>query len=398
MNKLSEMKKELLALKSEAQELLDNGKVHETEELIDKMKDFKNEILKQEIKEAEEMDELKKKISNKESDKTDMGLLRNALSKGESMLKNSLCDEQANLNLGKYIKGMVTGDWKFAENESNAYKSLHTGTGTVLIPEVLSGNIIDLARNQMALDGILTIPMSTNNLTIAKIAQDPEFKFKLEGDTAESSNMTFGSIELKSKTIYGLMEITEELLNSSNCESIVTQAMAKATAQALDRAGLYGQGIIYDTDGTTIKINEPKGITTYDSINRLDAQDRVSTGHYKSFINAIGKIKESNKAPTTVVYNSSLETELNLLTNTVGDPLQAPGAFNSLERKVSNNIANDTALVFDRNAIVMGIQKNIAIDTTKNFYNGTLLLRVMAFIDFALLDDKAVTLINYKAK
>ncbi|HGM1391322.1 TPA: phage major capsid protein, partial [Clostridioides difficile] len=172
-----------------------------------------------------------------------------ALGKKDSFRSSLNINNSQNLSLGKYIKGMHIGDWKDANVEMEAYKALNTSTGSTLIPRELSAEIIDLARNKMALSNINVIPMETNNLTLAKVKSDPKFSFKKELEVATQSDMEFEGIELRTKTVYGYMKISLELLESAgNIDAIISNAIAESIASAIDKAGLYGVGE-----------NEPKG-------------------------------------------------------------------------------------------------------------------------------------------
>lgn len=325
------------------------------------------------------------KASQKFMDKNNNVL--NIINKDESFKKAIIRDTE-NLSVGKYVKGMLTGIWDNAKNEMEQFKALSTKTGSVLVPTELSATIIDLARPMMALSDIPIIPMDSNNLTIAKIVNDPVINFKGELEKAELSDMTFGAVELKSKTIYGLMKISLEMLDSAkNIDGVITNAMAKALAQGIDKNGLYGDGEL-----------SPKGILTYENINIVESEG-VETSKYSSFVKGIGAITKANGIPTTMSFNSDIDTELGLLTDTLGQPLNMPKKVEELEYKVSNNLKDNQSMVFDRNAIVMGVQNRIKIDSTNaaGFEDGSVLLRVYAYIDFAILQPKHITRIDYKA-
>ncbi|TQW29722.1 phage major capsid protein, partial [Clostridioides difficile] len=111
-----------------------------------------------------------------------------ALSKKDSFRNALNINNSQSLSLGKYIKGMHIGDWKDANIEMEAYKALNTSTGSTLIPSELSAEIIDLARKKIALSNVSIIPMETNNLTLAKVKNDPSFSFKKELEVATQSN------------------------------------------------------------------------------------------------------------------------------------------------------------------------------------------------------------------
>ncbi|HAU5324740.1 TPA: phage major capsid protein [Clostridioides difficile] len=309
-----------------------------------------------------------------------------ALSKKDSFRNALNINNSQNLSLGKYIKGMHLGDWKDANIEMEAYKALNTSTGSTLIPSELSAGIIDLARNKMALSNINVIPMETNNLTLAKVKNDPTFSFKKELELATQSDMEFEGINLKTKTVYGYMKISLELLESaSNIDAVVSNAIAESIARVIDKAGLYGVGE-----------NEPKGILTYTGINKV-SESLISTSKYNGLVKGIGLIKKANGEATDILYNSNTETDLNLLVDTTGQPLNEPKVVEQIEKTTSNQIKDNQAIVFDRNSILMGLQNNIRIETSREmgFTDGSVYFRVYGFVDFVVMNEKNITLVEY---
>lgn len=309
-----------------------------------------------------------------------------ALGKKDSFRSSLNINNSQNLSLGKYIKGMHIGDWKDANVEMEAYKALNTSTGSTLIPRELSAEIIDLARNKMALSNINVIPMETNNLTLAKVKSDPKFSFKKELEVATQSDMEFEGIELRTKTVYGYMKISLELLESAgNIDAIISNAIAESIASAIDKAGLYGVGE-----------NEPKGILTYTGINKVN-ESLISTSKYNGLVKGIGLIKKANGEATDILYNSNTETDLNLLVDTTGQPLNEPKVVEQIEKTTSNQIKDNQAIVFDRNSILMGLQNNIRIETSREmgFSDGSVYFRVYGFVDFVVMNEKNITLVEY---
>ncbi|HDJ1468243.1 TPA: phage major capsid protein [Clostridioides difficile] len=309
-----------------------------------------------------------------------------ALGKKDSFRSSLNINNSQNLSLGKYIKGMHIGDWKDANVEMEAYKALNTSTGSTLIPRELSAEIIDLARNKMALSNINVIPMETNNLTLAKVKSDPKFSFKKELEVATQSDMEFEGIELRTKTVYGYMKISLELLESAgNIDAIISNAIAESIASAIDKAGLYGVGE-----------NEPKGILTYTGINKVN-ESLISTSKYNGLVKGIGLIKKANGEATDILYNSNTETDLNLLVDTTGQPLNEPKVVEQIEKTTSNQIKDNQAIVFDRNSILMGLQNNIRIETSREmgFTDGSVYFRVYGFVDFVVMNEKNITLVEY---
>lgn len=390
MNKeTEELLKKVNAKKQEVKDLVNQNKIEEAKKAKEELIKLSDEFNLVYDLEQEEEKKLKDDISkgrrgiSPNNKKSNINLINKNESFYKATIKNS---ENKDLSIGKYVKGMLTGDWENAISEMKTYRALTTSTGKTLIPQELSAQIIDLARPQMALGDIPILPMESNNMTIARIEKDPVFQFKEELAKAEFSDMSFGSVELKSRTIYGLMKISLELLNSAkNIDQVIQQAMANSIAQSIDTVGLYGDGQL-----------QPKGILTYEDINIISSGD-IETSKYTSFVKGIGAITKANGVPTTIAYNSNIDTSLSLLTDTTGQPLNMPKKVEELQHKVSNNIKDNQAMVYDNNSIVMGLQNKIIIDTSSElgFEDGSVWLRVYAMLDFAILKPKSVTRIDY---
>lgn len=406
MKKSDNIKQKIEKMKVEAQTLINANNMVDGQKKINEIKNLKVELENEILKEQNEVSNLladfegrnPENNSNKNGNgleiKDHAGRSIRIVNKGESFVKATQSENNEGLEIGKYIKGMVTGKWDNASKELEQFKALNTSTGTTLIPRQLSSQIIELARANMVLSDIPIIPMDTNNLTIAKILDNPVFAYKKELSEIKVSDMTFEPVELKTKTIYGLMKISLELFNSAaNIETVLRDAMANAMAEAIDKSGLYGKG--YNEE---LQQYEPLGITKAPGINILSDINPVETSKHTSFINGIGAITKANGTPTHAAYNSDIDTGLNLLVDTTGQPLNAPAVFNSLIKKVSNSIADNESLVYDNNAIVMGLQKDISIDTSKElgFIDGSLYFRIYAMVDFAVLKPKSITHIKYK--
>ena len=258
------------------------------------------------------------------------------------------------LDLGKYVRGMVSGDWTGAENEKRAMTT--SGTG-VLIPQVLSAEIIDTARNMslFTASGVPVYPMPEGNLTIGRVAKDPVFGFKAEGAEGVEADFELDSVDLKAKTAYGYCYVSREaIMSAKNLKDILHRAFAGAMADCIDKGMLYGQ----NGDG-----NAPSGVMNDDGINTVEADSRYG---YYDFVKAISAIRKANGTPSVLGVNADTEEIINNLTDSVGQPLVAPKAFTDLTQIMSNQLKSDPeagsdALVFDPNAMAIGVQNLITV-------------------------------------
>lgn len=258
---------------------------------------------------------------------------------------------------------MVTGKWSSQELK-NVVGTTATGT---LIPSILSSRIIDKAReiSIFTVAGVPIVPMDSNNMTISRVVTDPVLKFKKEGAEATESEFELDSVKL---------------------ENILYDVFSKAMANAIDKDFLYGQSDEMESPAEYA----PAGILRDININTITATE--SSG-YDDFIKAIGKVRQANGAPTTYAINADTEELLSLLKASNGEYINEPKAMTELQRIVSNQLNHDIslgddALVFDKNALLIGVQNNIQIKIIQDAE--CLKKGLVGFQIFSMLDCKTV--------
>lgn len=310
-----------------------------------------------------------------------------ALRSGDSMV--SRCKDQSGkkLDLGKYVRGIVTGNWDNATEERSA---MTTGSLGAVIPEVLSAKIIDYARN-ISIFGSANVPvypMESNNLTIGRVASDPVFKFKAESTKGNEASFSLDSVELNAKTAYGYAYVSLEAINSAkNLTQILYSVFGQAIADAIDKGLLYGQ---YNATTSSYDTFAPSGIMNDTDVEEVEATANIFT----DIIKAVGAVKRNNGTPTVLGVNAVTEELMNLMSDDNGNFQEPPKSVSQLQQIVTNQLAYDEttgsdALVFDPEAIAIGIQKNVVVrmitDSDYCIENG-----MVGFQIYAMLDGKAV--------
>ena len=290
--------------------------------------------------------------------------------------------------LGEVVRGIVTGRWSNPE-----LKNVVTTSGSsVIIPEVLSARVIDLARD-ISLFGaavVPTVPMESNNLKISRIASDPVFKFKEEGAAADESSFTLDSVTLNSHTIYGYAYCTLEAIESSKTlDSIIRQVFAEAIAQGIDQGFLYGQ---YNSTSEAYDSFAPSGIMNDQAILVHEA---LTTGtKYNDFLSAIGKIRKQNGVPTVAAMNSDVDLFLSCQTDLNGNYITPPQKYAELKKIVTNQLKNCDSLVFDPSAMLIGIQNNVRIRVLdqgdEQLKKGLIAFQIYAMLDCKVVRPKAI--------
>ena len=243
----AEIKNKIDNLKAEAQELLDENKIQEAKALrkeIIKLKQEHDDLNNRFEEEAIKLENEKKlpgEMEGKDMEKESNKLIKNAVYPGEK-ISNSSMNKKDNLDFGKLVKGMTGKGWENAAKEQEYY-NMNTSGNEVLIPKNLSDHILDVARSKSALFGkIPMVRLENNNLTVAIQTKDAEANFVAEGDLIPASDLMFESVDLKGKTLAIYINITEELLESANLGTQLTQSVSNAIVNALDKALLYGTG------------------------------------------------------------------------------------------------------------------------------------------------------------
>ena len=311
-------------------------------------------------------------------------------------------EESDNLDLGRYIRGVVTGDWKGAEAEKRAMSTSTLGT---IIPEVLSAQILDFALdNSIFLQSdVVKVLMPEGNLTVAKVkkAGSPEFIkltneqentikkpyevdfFKKELELGKEIDLEIKPVKLKAKTCYSYCYVSLETLHSSrNLSNILVSTFGKVLSNAIDKAFLYGQ---YNSTESKYEDFAPEGILNDPDIQSITTKSPT----WDDYIKSVSKIKKVNGLPTHYAISSDTEETLNLLKTTDGQYLEKPKSLDFMGQIVSNQLNGNTSLVFDRKALLIGLQKTLTIrifdQTDYCIKNGAI-----GFQIYSMLDCKAI--------
>ena len=214
-------------------------------------------------------------LSNKESQDFSMVKLFRSLSEPQ----NKTAREEAAFELeacaaaaeraGRSLKGtLIPYDVLAVRNTNTISETIattgYTGTGkNTVATNLLSGSFVDALRNKTVLlskatvlgglVGNVDIPKQTSKTTASWIGED---------SSAVKTDIDFGLISLRPKTLAAQSEITRRLLNQSSLgiEALVRDDLAKSLALALDYAGFYGDG----SSNAPVGINSTSGVNTVD--------------------------------------------------------------------------------------------------------------------------------------
>lgn len=263
-----------------------------------------------------------------------------------------------------------------------------THLGGILVPDRLSGEVIDLARAKSVLmqAGTRTIPMQSQTLTIPKLVQDVTVDTHAENETITATDLQFGSRLLNTYTAAALTKISRELWQDSP-ELLAEQLeswLAAAMALKIDTWGLSGSG----SQEPVGLLNAP-GISSTGTVGAIDWTD-VSA--------AATAIRNSNHEPNSAIMDTTiaadlLEIETGDGTNSARGWLGAPPTLANVAMLNTTHCPTAKAVLGDFNMYAMGVRTGALVEASTvagdAMEKHQIWVKITQRFDFVTLDDSA---------
>ena len=306
-------------------------------------------------------------------------------------------DEIGPGSLGKVIRAKILGDFTgLSDQERRAFGEGTGSLGGFFVPSLVSGYVIDLARNaaNVLQAGAWTLPMDGPEITLVKILSDPTAHWVGEHVAITESTGSFGPITLKAMVLGALVRTSVALLeDAANSGATIESMLSAALGLELDRVCLLGNGV-----------SEPKGLENCADINEYSmGVNGLTPTNYDPFSYACQYVMEDNGVPGAVIMAPrTLGTLDRLKEATTNAPLGAPQSYQDLKKFYTNQIpVNQTkgtattcssAFVGDFTNIVIGMRRQLSIDIsphagTDTFAKVETLIRAYMRVDVAVLRE-----------
>ncbi|HET8903654.1 MAG TPA: phage major capsid protein [Saccharospirillum sp.] len=262
-------------------------------------------------------------------------------------------------DLGDVVKQAVFGneasgfDAEFAATNEIGTPSL----GGYTVPEVLSSQIIDRARNQSRViqAGAMTVPMQSSTLKMAKLNSDPQGYWRAENAAITESDLVFDQVTFEAKALAALVRVSIELMEDSpNFSQLLEESLSAALALELDRVALMGSGTG----------SEPLGVFNATGIQGIDL-DAALTG-YGPMSQAVTAVKNQNAEPGAFVLAPRTEGELDQLVDSQGQPLRPPRSVADREQLTTNQVPTNLGVGTNESAVFVGDWRNLMIGMRTN--------------------------------
>ena len=321
------------------------------------------------------------------------------LGKSDRFSASTVDHMDQSFGFGEYVKSMVAGT-----NRQEIRNALTEGTdsaGGYTVPAHLMSQLIDAMRAKTVAvqAGALTIPLETEKTTIARLDSDPQAGWRLELGAVAESNPTFGAVTFTARSLACLVKVSRELLEDSiNIDSAIMTAFANAMAGELDRVALFGSGTA----------PEPRGLFNTNGVSAVSMGDNgAALSNYSKMLDAIYEMEISNaSAPTAWVMSPRTSRVLNGLTDTTGQPLNAPKAVSDIPRLVSSTVpinqehgtANNASPIIlgDFSQLLIGVRTQLRIEVMRELFAGTMEYAFLAHLraDIAVAQPKSFSIVK----
>lgn len=264
--------------------------------------------------------------------------------KAWAQARSGLSDNLRGMNAGQFLRAMIVNDKTDVERRALAEATDSAGGYTV--PDVLSAELIDAARaaSVVVRAGARTVPLTSDQNTIAKVLADPTPAWRAEAGAVANSDPTFGPVVLTPRSLAVQVDISAELMaDSLNLATALPNILAAAMAVELDRVALIGSGTA----------PEPRGIANTVGIGTF-AQNADIIG-YSNLSRARTGILTANRGPVSayIMHPRDEGSFVDLLDST-GQPLMAPNAVSSIPMLTTTSLPVDGGTGTDESTIIAG--------------------------------------------
>ncbi len=264
--------------------------------------------------------------------------------------------------------------------------------GGFLVPERLSGGIIDLARSKSVLmdAGTQTVVMDSDNLTIPKLESDSTVQTKSQNSAFTASNMTFGARRLNTYTAGSLVKMSRELYEDAG-DMVAMQLeafLSSALATQVDAWGLDGTGSA-----------QPLGLTG----RGINTTDSIGQPYWADLSSAATAVRVSNHEPAVAIMHPSVYGALSDIetgdgTNAARGWLNAPPTLKDTRFLQSTNCPVAKLVIGDFSRYLMGVRTGARVEASTQagdaFANHQVWLKITMRFDFITLDDTAFELLT----
>ena len=239
------------------------------------------------------------------------------------------------------------------EMERRALAEGTDAAGGITVPVITSTRMIDRLRAESVVirAGAQTVPLTSDQQKIARLATDPAPAFRAENAAITESDPTFDSVTFVPRSLALMIKISRELYEDSlNLERELPRVMAVALAKEVDKIALLGTGTA----------PEPRGVLNTTGVGATALGGALSS--YAPLLVAQTGIATANAGPTTAIIGHPREFgDLATLADSTGQPLRKPDALSEIPMLSTTAIPIDGGGGSNESTLFMGNWSNLML-------------------------------------
>jgi HK97 family phage major capsid protein len=184
--------------------------------------------------------------------------------------------------------------------------------------------------------GVARLEQGSKNFRIAAVSTVPTAAWRLEAGSLAVSDPVFRAVDITPRSLSFIFKVSRELLmDSSNLDQALFNAIAQAFAKEMDRAGLRGSGTapeirgILNTTGIQAVTNGTNGAS-------------LATTAYTNFISGVQALLAADAPmPTGAIMSPRSLTVLGGLLDTTNQPRRQPAILDNTKFIATSQIPNN---------------------------------------------------------
>lgn len=296
-----------------------------------------------------------------------------------------VCENQ----FGHFVLAKLFGPTNSTPAEiRNALSESDNISGGFTVPNPLSSQIIELARNQSVVlrAGAQTVLMESESLSVPKLETDPTIAVKGENTAFTPTDITFGQRELNAYLAGCVVELSRELAEDSTSltAQFLESTLASAMAAQVDKWAIQGTGSAQPLG----LINMP-GIDETGSVGAIDHSDMNA---------AVVEVLKANHRPNAAIMNPEIYGDLMSIeggdgANSTRHWLGSSPLMEGVSMFPSNNCPTANIIVGDMSKLLWGVRTGAMVETTTSggdaFKKHQLLVKITSRFDFVAADETA---------
>ena len=260
-------------------------------------------------------------------------------------------ESYGDLSLGRYLRSMAIG--AKTDLERRALSEGTDSAGGFTVPTILSSQLIDALRAASVVQraGAQTVPLTSDNQSIAKVASDPAPAFRNESASIGESDPTFSTVTFTPRSLAVLVKCSRELLDDSlNIGTALPNIITAAMAAEMDRVAIEGTGVA----------PQPTGLRLQSGIGNTALNGALTS--YSPLITAQTGILTANGGPVNAIIMHPREAgTLAGLTDTTNQPLNVPPAISGIPMLTTSSIQTDAGSGNNESNMYLGNFSNLMI-------------------------------------